>query len=51
MYYVVEVIRWCIPLQEERRMRLTYRRDYVPERGLWRDFLVSAEALAAKDAS
>jgi hypothetical protein len=26
----------------------TYRRDYLPERQLWRDFLVSAEPLPAK---
>lgn len=49
MYYVVEVVRWCIPLQEEHRMRLTYRRDYLPERGLWRDFLVNAEPIIAGD--
>ncbi len=46
MYYVIEVVRWCIPLKEETRMRLTYRRDYLPERELWRDFLVSAEPIA-----
>jgi hypothetical protein len=26
-------------------MRLTFKRDYLPEQGLWRDFLVSAEPL------
>jgi len=45
MYYVIEVSRWCIALHRETRMRLTYRRDYLPDRGLWRDFLVSAEPL------
>lgn len=42
MYYEIEVIRWCIALQRESRMRLTYRRDYVPEVHQWRDFLVAA---------
>lgn len=45
MYYVMEVRRWCIALQRETYMRLTYRRDYLAERQLWRDFLVSAEPL------
>ena len=44
-YYVIEVSRWCIALHRETWMRLTYRRDYLPERELWRDFLVSAEPL------
>ena len=48
VYYVIEVNRWCIALHREAWMRLTYRRDYVPERQLWRDFLVSAEPLPAK---
>ena len=45
VYYVIEVSRWCIALHRETWMRLTYRRDYLPERELWRDFLVSAEPL------
>lgn len=45
MYYVIEVNRWCMALQRETWMRLTYRRDYLSERKLWRDFLVSAEPL------
>jgi hypothetical protein len=45
VYYVIEVNRWCIALHREAWMRLTYRRDYLPERQLWRDFLVSAEPL------
>ncbi len=45
MYYVIEVSRWCIDLHRETRMRLTYRRDYLPDRGLWPDFLVSTEPL------
>ena len=48
VYYVIEVNRWCIALHREAWMRLTYRRDYLPERQLWRDFLVSAEPLPAK---
>jgi hypothetical protein len=48
VYYVIEVNRWCIALHREAWMRLTYRRDYVPERQLWRDFLVSAEPLPGK---
>ena len=43
MYYVIEATRWCIALRCETAMRLTYKRDYLPERRLWRDFLVSAE--------
>ena len=45
MYYVIEATRWCIALRRETRMRLTFKRDYLPERELWRDFLVSAEPL------
>jgi hypothetical protein len=46
VYYAIEVIRWFIPLGREMRMRLTYRRDYLPDRKLVRDFLVSAEPVA-----
>lgn len=46
MYYVIEVVRWCTAVQAETRMRLTYKRDYLPERQLWRDFLVSAEPVS-----
>jgi hypothetical protein len=45
MYYVIEATHWCIALHRETMMRLTYRRDYLPERKLWRDFLVSAEPI------
>jgi hypothetical protein len=41
--YVIVATRWSIALLCETEMRLTYRRDYLPERKLWRDFLVSAE--------
>ena len=43
MYYVIEVNRWSCLLHREVLMRLTYKRDYVPERKMWRDFLVAAE--------
>ncbi len=46
MYYAIEVIRWFIPLGREMRMRLTYRRDYLADRKLVRDFLVCAEPVA-----
>jgi hypothetical protein len=46
VYYVVEVVRWCIALQCGVWMRLTYQRDYVPERQVWRDFLVSADLIS-----
>jgi hypothetical protein len=45
VYYVIEATRWCIALHRETEMRLTFKRDYVQERKLWRDFLVSAEPL------
>ncbi len=45
MYYVIETTRWCIALHREAEMKLTFKRDYLPERKLWRDFLVSAEPL------
>jgi hypothetical protein len=45
VYYVIEATRWCITLRRETEMKLTFRRDYLPERKLWRDFLVSAEPL------
>ncbi len=43
MYRVIEGFRWSIALHREAWMRLTYRLDYVPERDLWREFLVSSE--------
>jgi len=45
VYYAIEVRRWCIALHRETEMRLTFKRDYLPERQLWRDFLVYAEPL------
>jgi len=51
MYYVIEVTRWCIALHCEAQMRLTYRREYVAERKLWRDFLVSAEPFTGANSS
>jgi hypothetical protein len=46
VYFVMEATRWCIALRRETQMRLTFRRDYLPERKLWRDFLVCAEPLS-----
>ncbi len=46
VYYVIEVVRWSIALKREAWMRLTYQREYVPERGTWRDFLVSSELIS-----
>lgn len=46
IYYAIEVVRWFIPLGREMRMRLTYRRDYLADRKLVRDFLVSVEPVA-----
>ncbi len=46
MYYVIEVVRWSIALQHEAWLRLTYQREYVPERESWRDFLVSSEVIS-----
>ena len=46
MYYEIEVVRWCIALKREARMRLTYKRDYIPEVQQWRDFLIRSEAIA-----
>ena len=46
MYYAIEVVRWFIRLGCEMRMRLTYRRYYLPDRKLVRDFLVSVEPVA-----
>ncbi len=47
MYYTVVVLRWSIPLARYSWMRLTYRRDTIPERDLLRDVLVCAEPAEA----
>ncbi len=49
MYYTVVVCRWCIALAHESWMRLTFRRDAIPERDLFRDVLVCAELISASD--
>ncbi len=49
MYYVVEVFCWCIALKSDAWMRLTFQRDYVPERKVWRDFLVSSEVISGSN--
>lgn len=45
MYYAIEVTRWCIALHREAAMRLTYRREYISERKIWCDLLISTELL------
>ncbi len=48
--YFTDVRRcWCIELQCECWMKLTYHRVSVAERGLVRDFLVSAEPVASPE--
>ncbi len=47
MYVTVRAIRWCIALGRESWMLLTYYREAIPERGLVRDFLISAEVITA----
>lgn len=47
MYFTVEIFCWCIALQQECWMRLTYRREPVPERSMVRDFLIAAEPVLA----
>ncbi len=45
MYYTVIACRWSIALGRESWMRLTFLRELIGERGLIRDFLVSAEPI------
>ncbi len=47
MNFTVVSFCWCIELQRESWMRLTYSRELVPERGMIRDFLISAEPISA----
>ncbi len=47
MYYTVVVLRWSISLGQYSWMRLTYRREPIPERNLLRDILVCAEPAEA----
>jgi hypothetical protein len=45
MTYTIEVVRWSNRLQEYVLHRLSYARSWMPDRQLWRDFLVHAEEL------
>ncbi len=45
MTYTVERTRWSNRSQRFVRFRLTYRRTWMDQRELWRDFLVQAEEL------
>jgi hypothetical protein len=51
VYYTIVALCWCMTLGCESWMQLTYRRDAIPDRNLVRDFLVSAEPVAAADAA
>ncbi len=51
MYFTVTVYCWCMELQHECWMRLTYRREYITDRAIIRDFLISAERIAAAHAT
>lgn len=44
-YYTVE--RQCSPIRTDGLVwfRLTYRREWIPERGLWRDTVVNRERI------
>jgi len=41
--YVVEQDAWSTVKGCEGRFRLTYEREFLPVRNLWRDFLVHSE--------
>lgn len=45
MYYEIKIVRWSIVLKREARIRLTYKRDHVPEVQQWRDFLIESEPI------
>ncbi len=47
MYFTVTKFCWCIELSRECWMRLVYHREIIPERGVLRDFLVSATRVTA----
>lgn len=46
MYFTVEFVGWCIRLHKDVRFRLTYRREWIGERNIWSDSLVSSEEVA-----
>jgi hypothetical protein len=51
MTYTIERTRWSIHLRKDTRYRLTYLRTWMPNRQLWRDFLVQAEEIGHSAAS
>ncbi len=51
MYFTVVNRCWCIELECECWMKLTYHRETVAERGMVRDFLVCAEPVPALEAA
>jgi hypothetical protein len=48
MTYTVEAVRWSHNVQAFVRYRVTYDRSWLPDRQLWRDFLVRAEEVALR---
>ena len=43
--FTVERVAWSIARKCFVRFRLTYSHVFIPERNLWRDFLVASEEL------
>jgi hypothetical protein len=43
--FIVEKIAWSVARKCLVRFRLTYSHIFLPERNLWRDFLVGSEEL------
>lgn len=48
MYCEIKIVRWSIVLKREARIRLTYKRDHVPEVQQWRDFLIESEPIPSE---
>ena len=46
MTYTVEAVRWSHKFHANLPYRLTYERNWLEDRQLWRDFLVRAEEVA-----
>ncbi len=44
-HYTIYSRAWSIARRAEFEMRLEYERTWIPDRGLWRDFLLNAEVL------
>jgi len=51
MTYTIEVVRWSNRLQSYVFHRLISARSWMPDRQLWRDFLVQAEELEGSPTS